>query len=206
MRVNTTTTPESGTDRTGEAVVVPATVDQPGLFDEGAVRSEAVYLGYRGPIACSAAGITYRQLDYWARTGLVEPSIRPAAGSGTARLYSFRDILILRIVKRLIDTGVSLPNIRAAVEHLEKRGGDDLARITLMSDGASVYECRSADEVIDLVRGGQGVFGIAVGRVWQEVEGTLAELPGERTDGSAVIDSQSALDELAARRARRVAG
>jgi len=182
-----------------EAVALPATVDQPGLFDEGELRSAATHLGYRGPVACAAAGITYRQLDYWARTGLVEPSIRPAAGSGTQRLYSFRDILTLRIVKRLIDTGVSLPNIRSAVRHLEERGGEDLARITLMSDGATIYECRS-DEVVDLVRGGQGVFGIAVGRVWQEVEGSLASLPGERSDGEA----ESGLrDELAPRRAAR---
>ncbi|MFM9134638.1 MAG: MerR family transcriptional regulator [bacterium] len=181
-------------------IALPVTVDQPGLFEDDALRSEALLLGYRGPVACAAAGITYRQLDYWARTGLVEPSIRPASGSGTQRLYAFRDILILRIVKRLIDTGVSLPNIRAAVRHLADRGGDDLARITLMSDGASIYECRSPDEVIDLVRGGQGVFGIAVGRVWQEVEGSLANLPGERTDGSL---SGTAADELSARRAAR---
>lgn len=182
------------------AATLPATVDQPGLFDDSDLRSEATHLGYRGPVACAAAGITYRQLDYWARTGLVEPSIRPASGSGSQRLYSFRDILVLRIVKRLIDTGVSLPNIRSAVRHLEERGDDDLARITLMSDGATIYECRSADEVVDLVRGGQGVFGIAVGRVWQEVEGSLAALPGERSDGEAEGDPR---DELSARRAAR---
>ena len=72
--------------------------------------------GYRGPTACKAAGITYRQLDYWARTGLVEPSVRGATGSGTQRLYSFRDILVLKVVKRLLDTGVSLQQIRVAVE------------------------------------------------------------------------------------------
>lgn len=161
-------------------------------------------LGYRGPIACSAAGITYRQLDYWARTGLIQPSIRTAQGSGSQRLYSFRDILVLKVIKRLLDTGVSLQNIRAAVDHLRDRGVDDLAQITLMSDGASVYECTSEEEVIDLVRGGQGVFGIAVGRVWREVEGSLAELPGERTDGGSVVpDSVSEADELAARRALR---
>lgn len=180
---------------------LPVTVDQSALFDDADLRPASLHLGYRGPIACSAAGISYRQLDYWARTGLVEPTIRPASGSGTQRLYSFRDILVLRIVKRLIDTGVSLPNIRAAVGHLRERGGEDLARITLMSDGATIYECRSADEVVDLVRGGQGVFGIAIGSVWQEVEGNLAELPGERTDGT-VVDSQGT-DELAARRAAR---
>ena len=166
-------------------------------------------IGYRGPVACNAAGITYRQLDYWARTGLVVPSVRSAAGSGTQRLYSFRDILVLRVVKRLIDTGVSLPNIRAAVDHLADRDGDELSSLTIMSDGASIYECRSADEVVDLVRGGQGVFGIAVGSVWREVEGSLATLPGETPDTAAptTLDAadHEATDELAARRARRAA-
>lgn len=160
--------------------------------------------GYRGPVACRAAGITYRQLDYWARTGLVEPTVRSARGSGTQRLYGFRDILVLKVVKRLLDTGVSLQNIRAAVVHLRDSGVDDLAQVTLMSDGASVYECRSQDEVIDLVQGGQGVFGIAVGRVWREVEGSLAELPSERSDGDAT--PLIAGDELAVRRQARSAG
>jgi DNA-binding transcriptional MerR regulator len=168
------------------------------LFDEDLpVLDEET--GYRGPTACRAAGITYRQLDYWARTGLVEPGVRPATGSGTQRLYSFRDILVLKVVKRLLDTGVSLQQIRSAVSHLRERGVEDLAQITLMSDGASVYECTSADEVIDLVQGGQGVFGIAVGRVWREVEGTLAALPSERTADS----TQHEADELAARRSRK---
>jgi len=179
-------------------------IGQSALFDDADLRPLPANIGYRGPIACAAAGITYRQLDYWARTGLVTPSVRDASGSGTHRLYGFRDILILRIVKRLIDTGVSLPNIRAAVEHLDQRGGDDLSRITLMSDGASIYECRSADEVVDLVRGGQGVFGIAVGSVWREVEGTLATLPGESADGEVTLPTSEG-DELAARRARRAA-
>jgi DNA-binding transcriptional MerR regulator len=161
-------------------------------------------VGFRGPVACSAAGITYRQLDYWARTGLVQPSVRTAAGSGSQRLYSFRDILVLKVIKRLLDTGVSLQNIRTAVEHLRDSGVEDLAQVTLMSDGASVYECRSQDEVIDLVQGGQGVFGIAVGRVWREVEGDLAELPSERVDGTPLVPAAEG-DELAARRAARSA-
>ncbi len=159
-------------------------------------------VGFRGPVACSAAEITYRQLDYWARTGLVEPSVRPATGSGTQRLYSFRDILVLKVVKRLLDTGVSLQNIRTAVGHLRARGVEDLATLTLMSDGASVYECTSEDEVIDLLQGGQGVFGIAVGKVWREVEGTLSSLPAERTTG---VTSASD-DELSARRRKRQIG
>ena len=112
--------------------------------------------GYRGPTAHKAAGISYRQLDYWARTGLVVPSVRDASGSGTQRLYSFRDILVLKVVKRLLDAGVSLQNIRNAIEHLRSRGVEDLARITLMSDGATVYECTSADEVTDLLAGRPG--------------------------------------------------
>ncbi len=150
--------------------------------------------GYRGPVACEAAGITYRQLDYWARTGLVEPSLRGARGSGSQRLYSFKDILVLKVVKKLLDTGISLQQVRVAVGELQERGIDDLAAITIMSDGASVYECTSPDEIVDLLQGGQGVFGIAVGRVWREVEGTLAALP---TDDS---DKIIGLDQLEARR------
>ena len=155
-------------------------------------------LGFRGPVACSAAGITYRQLDYWARTGLVEPTVRPAGGSGTQRLYSFRDILMLKVVKRLLDAGISLQQIRAAIDHLRARGVRDLTQVTLMSDGVSVYECISNDEIIDLVRGGQGVFAIALGGVWHELEGSLAELPTERAE----VEPESG-DELSARRQAR---
>ncbi|MFM2154332.1 MAG: hypothetical protein RL382_233 [Actinomycetota bacterium] len=154
-------------------------------------------IGYRGATACSAAGISYRQLDYWARTGLVEPSIRTASGSGTQRLYGFRDILVLKIVKRLLDAGVSLQNIRTAVDHLRNRGVTELERITLMSDGASIYECASPDEIIDLLQGGQGVFGIAVGKVWHEVEGSLSVLQGEVNGHPAGVENS---DELSLRR------
>jgi len=191
----------SGSDATaGAATGIPQRAQ--GMLFGDSLPDLDTETGYRGPTACRAAGITYRQLDYWARTGLVEPSIRNASGSGSQRLYSFRDILVLKVVKRLLDTGVSLQQIRSAVHHLHERGVDDLAEITLMSDGASVYECTSADEVIDLVQGGQGVFGIAVGRVWREVEGSLAELPTERAErGGAQVE-----DELSKRRRARDAG
>ena len=139
--------------------------------------------GYRGPVAAGAARITYRQLDYWARTGLVEPSVRGASGSGTTRLYSFGDILVLQVVKRLLETGVALQSIRAAVATLRDRGAADLAAITLVSDGVGVYQCTSDDEVVDLVRGGQGVFGIALGAVASDVRGLLADVPSEPVDG-----------------------
>lgn len=168
--------------------------EQGALFS--AERSIPLDAGYRGLTACAAAGISYRQLDYWARTGLVGPTIRPAAGSGSQRLYGFRDILVLKIVKRLLDAGVSLQNIRAAVTHLRDRGVDDLAQLTLMSDGASIYECTSNNEVIDLLAGGQGVFGIAIGRVVVEVEGSLAQLPLANEEVAATV----ATDELSLRR------
>jgi DNA-binding transcriptional MerR regulator len=170
------------------------------LFDDD-IAGQPEDIGYRGPIACSAAGISSRQLDYWARTGLVEPSVRPASGSGTQRLYSFRDILVLKVVKRLLDTGISLQQIRSAVTHLRERGSANLAEVTLMSDGVSVYEFTSPDEVVDLLQGGQGVFAIALGRIWQEVEGSLAELPGERA--AEEPGSAGGPDELARRRARK---
>ncbi len=179
---------------------VAAAGDQGLLFNDD-VSPLPQDLGFRGPTACSAAGITYRQLDYWARTQLVEPTVRSATGSGTQRLYSFKDILLLKIIKRLLDAGVSLQQIRIAIDHLRERGTDDLTQVTLMSDGASVYECRSADEVIDLLQGGQGVFGIAVGGVWKEIEGSLYELPSEKAE---VDQSDDANDELAARRRARM--
>jgi DNA-binding transcriptional MerR regulator len=179
----------------------------PGLSGDavrpGHLDADEGEIGYRGPTACSAAGITYRQLDYWARTALVEPTVRAAHGSGSQRLYSFRDILVLKVVKRLLDTGISLQQIRAAVQHLRDRGSADLAQVTLMSDGVSVYECTSADEVVDLLQGGQGVFGIALGRVWREVEGDLAVLPAVRAEDGFVAVTPGGQDDLAKRRLRR---
>ncbi len=168
----------------------------PMLFTDGLPRlSEDV--GYRGVEAARVAGITYRQLDYWARTQLVEPTVRGASGSGSQRLYGYQDILVLRIVKSLLDAGVSLQQIRAAVDQLRELGINDLAQITLMSDGASVYLCTSDDEVIDLVHRGQGVFGIAVGRVLREVGNSLVDIEAVRGDDP--------VDELAKRRAARAA-
>ncbi|GAA4841388.1 MerR family transcriptional regulator [Kitasatospora sp. NPDC048365] len=159
-------------------------------------------VGYRGPTACAAAGITYRQLDYWARTGLLEPSVRSVYAAGAQRLYSFRDILLLKIVKRLLDAGVSLQNIRVAVTHLQQAEQADLAGMTLMCDGATVYECTSPQQVVDLLGGGQGVFGIGVGAVWQELEAALSRLHAERTDTGETVVGHDPADELAQRRNR----
>jgi DNA-binding transcriptional MerR regulator len=167
----------------------------PGLLFTDGLPELDDQAGYRGAVAARAAGISYRQLDYWARTQLVEPTVRGAAGSGTQRLYGFRDILVLKLVKRLLDTGISLQQIRTAVNQLREAGVRDLAQTTLMSDGASVYLCTSDDEVIDLVSRGQGVFGIAVGKVLREVESSLVDLDSTPAGDPA--------DELAVRRATR---
>lgn len=189
---------------TGEATPSRSVAPEPlqeALFAEELPESMTDEAGYRGAQACRVAGVTYRQLDYWARTGLLEPTVRNPTGSGHQRLYGFRDILVLKVIKRLLDTGVSLQQIRVAVASLRERGVSDLAGITLMSDGASVYECTSDDQVIDLMRGGQGVFGIALGTVWREVEGTLSDLPSERPEAD--VPAEHPGDELRARRERK---
>ena len=134
--------------------------------------------GYRGPQACKIVGITYRQLDYWTRTGLVRASVRDAQGSGTQRLYSFNDLLQLKVIKRLTDAGASLKKVRQAIEYVTKNLEDDWSKATIATDGNGVYACTSDAEVVDLLRSGQGVLGaiVAVDRVKDELAGTLAEL------------------------------
>jgi DNA-binding transcriptional MerR regulator len=133
------------------------------------IHAELDGRGYRAPQVCRLVGITYRQLDYWARTDLLRPSLQDASGSGSQRLYSFTDL----------DAGMSLKRIRSAVEILRNQLATDqpLADVTLLSDGQTIYAAHSADEVVDVFRRGQGVFGIAVGPVQEEVAGALFTLP-----------------------------
>lgn len=135
--------------------------------------------GYRGPAVCKIAGISYRQLDYWTTTGLVVPSVRNAEGSGSQRLYSFDDIILLKVIKRLLDTGVSLQRIRSAIEFVGERGLP-LKHLTLMSDGRKVYALDDNREIIDLISRGQGVFAIAVDPLYEELEAEITDLPAER--------------------------
>ena len=141
-------------------------------FDEGGP------VGYRGPGVCKLVGITYRQLDHWTTTGLVSASVRDAAGSGTQRLYSFEDVVQLRLVKRLLDTGVSLRRIRQAVDFVRDRGLD-LRDLTLLSDGETVYAVDDQQQIVDLIQQGQGVFAIAVAPVYSELEAEVRSLPAE---------------------------
>ncbi len=135
-------------------------------------------IGYRAPQVCGLVGITYRQLDYWARTGLIKPSIQSAQGSGTQRRYSFTDIVQLKVVKRLLDAGMSLKKIRSAMEILRDQleSNNPLNDVTLLSNGSTIFAAHSADEVVDVFQRGQGVFGIAVGPVQEELEGEIHRL------------------------------
>jgi DNA-binding transcriptional MerR regulator len=200
--VAATVVPEQGGGDCGGRESLPAQQPDPEAYPPSGVDPGSELIGYRGPTACAAAGITYRQLDYWARTGLVEPSVRAAQGSGTQRLYGFRDILLLKVVKRLLDAGVSLQSIRASVVHLRACGVADLSGITLMSDGATVHQCTTPHQVVDLLQGGQGVFGIALGAVWRELDGSLRRLHGERADTGETLVGYDPGDELARRRNR----
>jgi DNA-binding transcriptional MerR regulator len=135
--------------------------------------------GFRAPEAQRIAGITYRQLDYWTRTGLVTPSIRDAHGSGSQRLYSFQDLATMRVIKRLLDTGVSLQRVRKAVEHLRSMDRRPHG-VTLMSDGHGVYEAASPEAVVDLLRNGQGVFAISLEAVWDDLEASVGRSGSDR--------------------------
>jgi DNA-binding transcriptional MerR regulator len=134
--------------------------------------------GYRGPQACKIVGITYRQLDYWTRTGLVAPTVQGATGSGTQRLYSFNDLLELKVIKSLTDAGASLQKVRQALDYVKSDLDADWATLTIVTDGAGVYACTSDAEVVDLLRSGQGVLGaiVAVDKVRDQLAGDLREL------------------------------
>jgi DNA-binding transcriptional MerR regulator len=133
--------------------------------------------GFRGPQVCSIVGITYRQLDYWARTHLIRPSITDANGSGSQRRYSYRDLVELKVIKNLLDAGVSLQSARRAVEYLRENLGEDLASANLVLNGSRSVLCRTDGEIVDLVRSGQGVLNIVpLGGVKDEVDSAILVL------------------------------
>ncbi|MFN2586564.1 MAG: MerR family transcriptional regulator [Actinomycetota bacterium] len=152
-------------------------MEKEGPEKEGPEKEGPVEVGYRGPQTCKIVGITYRQLDYWTRTGLIEPSIQPATGSGTQRLYSFNDLLQLKVIKSLIDAGASLQKVRQAIDYVRTHVDDDWSKVNIVADGSGVYALNDA-EVLDLIRNGQGVLGavVALDKVREQLTGTLREL------------------------------
>ena len=152
--------------------------------------------GYRAPQVCRVVGITYRQLDYWARTGVMVPSLQQARGSGSQRLYSFGDLVQLKVIKRLLDAGMDLRRIRTAFAALSNQRDSwswEDGDVTLASDGASIYALKSPQEVIDLLRKGQGVFGVALGPLVEEVAGEVHQLAGTTDVDEGYRSSRSAV-------------
>ncbi len=150
--------------------------------------------GYRGPQVCAVAGITYRQLDYWARTDLLRPSISDARGSGTQRLYSYADLLQVKVIKRLLDAGISLRSARRAIACL-RSSGEDVAAANLVIDEGGTVLARSGEEIIDLLRGGQGVLNILpMAGVVSEVDAAIHELglPKRRVAGAPAAAGRAA--------------
>ncbi|PST49797.1 transcriptional regulator [Bifidobacterium callitrichos] len=180
--------------------------------DDGAVQGELFATseeedakrGYRGTVASKVAGITYRQLDYWARKQIVEPSITPSHGSGSRRLYSFKDVVILAVSKRLLDAGVNLQNVTAAIGFLTQRSTRQLENITIMCDGQHVHECTTNEQMLDLLQSGKAVFAVSVGSLWHQIQQALegedyVDLeanPASRSTGRPI-------DDLTAARMRR---
>jgi DNA-binding transcriptional MerR regulator len=117
-------------------------------------------IGYGGPQVCKLVGISYRQLDYWARTDLLRPSLVDAAGSGTQRRYSYRDLVALKVIKSLLDAGLSLQTARKAIEYLRDHMGEELASASLVLDGTRSVLVRTGEDIVDVVRQGQGVLNI----------------------------------------------
>lgn len=135
--------------------------------------------GWSGKKAAEIAGITYRQLDYWARTDLVNPSLAIARGSGSRRQYSYRDLLELRVVKQLLDAGIRLETVRTVFTNLRDLLGEDVATANLVIDGDQVALARDGGELVDLIRTGQGVLNVLpLGSLKQAVDDAIVLFPG----------------------------
>jgi DNA-binding transcriptional MerR regulator len=140
--------------------------------------------GYSGARTAEIVGITYRQLDYWARTNLVRPSVTDAKGSGTRRRYSYRDLLELKIIKQLLDAGIRLESVRDVFDYLRANLGSDLSSARLVITGAQAVLVSDDGALVDLVKRGQGVLNVLpLEGVKREIDAAIVELRGD--DGHA---------------------
>lgn len=155
-------------------------------------------VGYSGKSTAEIVGITYRQLDYWARTDLIRPSLTDASGSGSRRQYSYRNLLELKVVKNLLDSGIRLEQVREVFSYLQDELGEDIATANLVVNGSQPTLVRSGEEVIDLLQNGQGVLNILpLSGVIDELNEAIVELfPGrsrKATTESTEMDAAVAL-------------
>ncbi|MCB1256990.1 MAG: MerR family transcriptional regulator [Microthrixaceae bacterium] len=151
-------------------------------------------LGFSGRRTAEIVGITYRQLDYWARTGLVTPSLAEARGSGSRRQYSYRDLLELKVIKTLLDAGLKLESVRQVFTYMRDNLGSDISASNLVISGNRSVLVRSDGELVDVLRNGQGVLNVlSLSGVVEEVDAKIVELnPGsERAIGASLSDSRS---------------
>ena len=150
--------------------------------------------GYRGPQVCKIVGITYRQLDYWARTGLLRPSLVDAQGSGSQRRYSYGDVVELKVIKQLLDAGVNLQQARRAITCL-RDSGEDLKSANLVLAGEGSVLARTGEEIVDLLKGGQGVFNIVpMAGLMGEIDAAILQIEGIQTPPSASEQFTEALE------------
>jgi DNA-binding transcriptional MerR regulator len=165
---------------------LPPRVEQGTLPTNGAAADGWEEIGYGGPQVCKIVGISYRQLDYWARTDLLRPSLADAAGSGTQRRYSYRDLVALKVIKSLLDAGLSLQTARKAVDYLREHLGEDIASASLVLDGSRSVLVRTGDDIIDVVRKGQGVLNIVpLAGLVEALDASITEIaPAARDDAS----------------------
>ncbi len=178
-----------------ERTATAAKLEQPSLAGFEPSPEE---MGFRGPQVCSVVGISYRQLDYWARTDLVRPSLADARGSGTQRSYSYRDLVRLKVIKSLLDAGVKLQTARKAIEYLREDLGDDWARASLVLNGTSSVLARTGDDLVDLVRHGQGVLNIVpLGHVVEELDARIHELAPDTRAATGAPRGKSATRRVA---------
>ena len=134
--------------------------------------------GFTGPEVCKITGISYRQLDHWTTTKLIKASVRNIKGSGFHRIYSFNDIVLVKLVKKLRSAGISLQKIRIALKNVNKILGknSNISDVSIFSDGSSIYVLTDNDQMIDLLKKGQAVFGISLGPVHTETEAEILSL------------------------------
>jgi DNA-binding transcriptional MerR regulator len=143
--------------------------------------------GFSGTHAAKVVDITYRQLDYWARTDLIRPSLSDAAGSGSRRRYSYQDLLELRVIKTLLDAGIKLESVREVFEYLREHVDTDIASAHLVINGHSVVLAQG-DELIDVLQNGQGVLNVlSLAGVKDEVDAQLVPLTADDEAGDPPI-------------------